>query len=355
MREGIITSESVNSLSWPEEVFYRRLLSVVDDYGRYHGNPSLLRAACYPLQIDKVGNQDIAKWLTACVRVGLVRAYTVDGKPYIEVVKFGQQIRTNKSKFPATDGALVKSFPDEADIEAALETHISLGGKFFNLAVSKVRRQQRIGESYIDLLLDTDAGPCVVELKRGNTTGKHLAQICRYTAAVAGSFGVLIGAAVGPNLRREDAKESGIALAEFTDGLKFSVVLPNDQVNSCDFTVNHGKSYEHLDVDVDVDGVEDVGGNANSSRKNGARHALPPDESPIVASLPLREGGEYQVHQSLVAELEPIYPNVDVPKTLLEMRGWLLLNDGRRKTRKGIKRFIGNWLQGEEEKHGGQG
>lgn len=101
VREGIITSESVNSLSWAEEVFYRRLLSVVDDYGRYYGNPSLLRAACYPLQLDKVGNQDIAKWLTKCVGAGLVKVYTVDGKEYIEVLKFGQQVRAKSSKYPA--------------------------------------------------------------------------------------------------------------------------------------------------------------------------------------------------------------------------------------------------------------
>lgn len=103
LREGIITSEPVNSLGWAEEVFYRRLMSVVDDYGRYYGNPSLLRAACYPLQLDKVGNQDIAKWLTKCVSAGLVRAYTVEGKEFVEVVKFGQQIRAKKSKYPACE------------------------------------------------------------------------------------------------------------------------------------------------------------------------------------------------------------------------------------------------------------
>lgn len=100
VREGIITSELVNSLDWPAEVFYRRLLSVVDDFGRFHGNPSLLRAACYPLQIDKVGNRDIAKWLTECVRAGLVKAYTVDSKEYLEVAKFGQQVRAKSSKYP---------------------------------------------------------------------------------------------------------------------------------------------------------------------------------------------------------------------------------------------------------------
>lgn len=107
VREGIITSEPVNQLGWPEEVFYRRLLSVVDDYGRFSGNPTLLRAACYPLQIDKVGNRDIGKWLTECVRAGLVKAYTVHRKEYIEVVKFGQQVRAKSSKYPDPPGICV--------------------------------------------------------------------------------------------------------------------------------------------------------------------------------------------------------------------------------------------------------
>jgi uncharacterized protein YdaU (DUF1376 family) len=91
--------------------------------------------------------------------------------------------------------------------------------------------------------------------------------------------------------------------------------------------------------------------NTESSRKNGARHALP-DVSPILATLPLRDGSEFPVRQSLVAELEPLYPAVDLPATLKEMKGWLLLNADRRKTRAGIRRFIGNWLQSEQAKHG---
>lgn len=131
MREGIIASEPVNSLGWAEEVFYRRLLSVLDDFGRFYGNPSLLRAACYPLQLDKVGNQDIAKWLTKCVDAGLVKVYTVDGKDFVEVLKFQQQIRAKESKFPAcvADAKQMRStcvadahldvVVDEVDISAA--------------------------------------------------------------------------------------------------------------------------------------------------------------------------------------------------------------------------------------------
>ena len=81
--------------------------------------------------------------------------------------------------------------------------------------------------------------------------------------------------------------------------------------------------------------------------------AVAPDTTPVLEKLPLKSGGEFEVHQSLVAELEPLYPNVDVPATLKEMRGWLLLNESRRKTRTGVKAFIGRWLQTEQEKHGG--
>lgn len=87
---------------------------------------------------------------------------------------------------------------------------------------------------------------------------------------------------------------------------------------------------------------------------NGSRKALatPPDESPVIQTLPLREGRDFPVRQSLVAELEPLYPAVDVAATLNEMKGWLIGNPDRRKTQRGIRRFITSWLQSEQEKYG---
>ena len=118
IRDGILSSESVNSLSWPEEVFYRRLMSVVDDHGRFHAQPKLLRAACYPLHIDKVSDSDIGKWLSACETAGLVRVYPAsDGKRYVELVKFGQQVRS-KSKFPEASEATAEH-PISTDINCS--------------------------------------------------------------------------------------------------------------------------------------------------------------------------------------------------------------------------------------------
>lgn len=134
LREGILTSERVASLNWAEEVFFRRLMSVVDDYGRYTANPKLIRAACYPLVVDKVSDADINKWMAKCVEAGLVSVYSVSadaddqkgsprcGKPagvsqslqkqYVQLHNFRQQTRTTASKYPPMTGDCTES-PDK--------------------------------------------------------------------------------------------------------------------------------------------------------------------------------------------------------------------------------------------------
>lgn len=100
LREGILTSPRMAKLSWAAEVFYRRLHSIVDDFGRYHADPMLLRAACYPRQLDKVSDSDIGKWMLETAEAGLVRGFEHAGEPYIELLDFRQQVRATKSKFP---------------------------------------------------------------------------------------------------------------------------------------------------------------------------------------------------------------------------------------------------------------
>lgn len=99
VREAILSSEKIAALGWPEEVFYRRLMSVVDDYGRFEANPQLLRSRCYPLQTDDVSVTDIGKWLGACRKAGVIVLYAVDNKQYLEVLNFQQQQRS-ASKCP---------------------------------------------------------------------------------------------------------------------------------------------------------------------------------------------------------------------------------------------------------------
>ncbi|MFN7609878.1 MAG: hypothetical protein ACK5QX_02915, partial [bacterium] len=85
LREGILTSPRMARLGWAEEVMYRRLMSVVDDFGRYWADHGLLRAACYPRQLNKVSDSDVGKWLTVLVEAALVRVYPAqDGQRYLE-------------------------------------------------------------------------------------------------------------------------------------------------------------------------------------------------------------------------------------------------------------------------------
>lgn len=99
LREGILSSERVNSLDWNAEVFYRRLMSVVDDYGRFSANLSLLRASLYPLKLDTVREANLERLLAAVEQARLVRLYEVAGKRYLELLDFRQQVRA-KSKYP---------------------------------------------------------------------------------------------------------------------------------------------------------------------------------------------------------------------------------------------------------------
>ncbi len=101
LREGILTSPRMARLDWAAEVFYRRLMSVVDDFGRYYADAGMLRAACYPRQLSKVSDSDVGKWLHGIEAAGLVRVYPAkDGERYLELLDFGQQVRAKKSKFP---------------------------------------------------------------------------------------------------------------------------------------------------------------------------------------------------------------------------------------------------------------
>lgn len=111
VREGILTSERVDKLSPPAEVTYRRLMSVVDDFGRYSANPKLIRAATYPLRLDRVSDRDIGQHIAECEQAGLIRTYEAQGKPHLEIIDFRQRTRATASKWPSPDGQLSDKRP----------------------------------------------------------------------------------------------------------------------------------------------------------------------------------------------------------------------------------------------------
>lgn len=99
LREGILTSDRVNLLDAAEEVFYRRLMSKVDDHGLYDARPSILRASLYPLKLDRVREADISRWIAACVKAGLIVLYEADGKQLLCLLNTSWDKRS-KPKYP---------------------------------------------------------------------------------------------------------------------------------------------------------------------------------------------------------------------------------------------------------------
>lgn len=119
LREGILDSWGVNALTFPAEVFYRRLMSVVDDYGRFDGRPEILRTKLYPLKVNAVREADCLRWIAECEKAELIALYAVDragrprwiaasdlaglsapnDKPYIQFHRLGSP-RSKESKYP---------------------------------------------------------------------------------------------------------------------------------------------------------------------------------------------------------------------------------------------------------------
>ena len=65
---------------------------------------------------------------------------------------------------------------------------------------------------------------------------------------------------------------------------------------------------------------------------------------PVAIALPLTGDEEHQVTQKQVDQFADLYPAVDIMQELRNMKGWLISNPARRKTKSGINRFINNWL-----------
>lgn len=99
LREGILGSDRVNQLDAAEEVFYRRLMSKVDDHGLYDARIPMLRSSLYPLRVDRVREADITRWIAACEKAGLIVLYVNAGKPFLQMLDTGWTVRS-EPKYP---------------------------------------------------------------------------------------------------------------------------------------------------------------------------------------------------------------------------------------------------------------
>lgn len=78
----------------------------------------------------------------------------------------------------------------------------------------------------------------------------------------------------------------------------------------------------------------------------------PTASEPPVITILTNSNEDYPVYADEVNEWQELYPSVDVMAELRKMKGWSHKDNPKRKTAKGMKRFITSWLAREQDKGG---
>ena len=98
---------------------------------------------------------------------------------------------------------------------------------------------------------------------------------------------------------------------------------------------NHGRLTPNIkEKNIDKDNINMLGAEAPNK---------------AIIELTLNDKSLYPIYQENIDEWVSLYPSVDVMQELRNMKGWLLANDKKRKTKNGIMRFINSWLSNKQD------
>ena len=101
LKESICASDTIDGLSWFEEVLFYRLIVNCDDYGRFDGRPSIIKNRLFPLK-ENLTIKAVSAAVDSLANAGLVTLYEFEGKPFLYLPTWNshQSIRAKKSKYP---------------------------------------------------------------------------------------------------------------------------------------------------------------------------------------------------------------------------------------------------------------
>lgn len=116
LRPGITNSDRWNSVSFEAQSLFVRILTLVDDFGRYDGRVPILHGQCFALRPD-ITPQETAAFRSELHRARLVTVYVVDGKDFVQVEKWQERARGERSKYP--DAVDTQDSAAECDESAA--------------------------------------------------------------------------------------------------------------------------------------------------------------------------------------------------------------------------------------------
>lgn len=107
IRESVCTSESVDKLSWFEEVLFYRLIVNCDDFGRFDGRAAVVKNRLFPLK-ENLTLKTVETALHGLANAGLITLYVFEGKRFLCLPTWGkyQTQRAKVSKYPAPESSL---------------------------------------------------------------------------------------------------------------------------------------------------------------------------------------------------------------------------------------------------------
>lgn len=107
IRESICTSDSIDRLSWFEEVLFYRLIVNCDDFGRFDGRAAVIKNRLFPLK-DNLTLKTVETALHGLASAGLVALYVFEGKRFLYLPTWGkyQTQRAKVSKYPSPDDCM---------------------------------------------------------------------------------------------------------------------------------------------------------------------------------------------------------------------------------------------------------
>lgn len=110
LRDGILDSRAVQSVSDSAMLLYYRLFSIADDYGCYDYDPAMIKGKAFFWIMDRWPEDRIAACLSELCTVivppnsePLVLAYEASGRKYLHIRKFGQRTQS-RPRFPLPPG-----------------------------------------------------------------------------------------------------------------------------------------------------------------------------------------------------------------------------------------------------------
>ena len=325
IKESIDESEGLSECSLFAIDLYKRLICYADDYGRFNADTTIMRARLYPRELLEVSEEDIVDGLSELAGVGKVGFYTP-----IAFNQFGkkgvygafpnwsehQRVRDSKTKCPEPDDTSINDWYLRRFIPMAMRVRIlerdnfkcQLCGKYVTTS-RDAKRFAKLGSGLYHL------DHIVPVLQGGRATDENLRVSCPDC-----------------NLKRHKT-------------FSFHEIL-EETLNA----TTSDSSPQFAAVRGETQPTRAGAESESESNPNPKNNSTELPNAPPVLTMTLNDGTEYGVSQSDIDEWQEAFPNVDVVRQLHAMKLWCKDNPKKRKTKNGIRRFITNWLDREQNR-----